>query len=303
MKSVLPVKMLSVLALVLLVFSVTEGRILSKCELKAQIEAALRGNQGGSVPGNVTSDVGAVTGRAPGSSTGSPPINVSGSAPGSGTGSPPINGTGSAPGNVTGSAPGNGIGSPLINGTGSAPGNATVDLGIIAKIVCSVERVSKFNTNLITTIQGDFKPPGKPAQRPNERPGGRPGQGRPGGRGKRSHRGGRGRNPPSLFGDSSEEDSRESNAVATNLLGIFQLSDRVACNPGSGQSLNICRMNCSALIDDDIRDDMTCLKTLLDMFMNNAAPVFAPRPKKQKHFLCVKECLNVNPLQYFSECV
>ncbi|XP_056090341.1 uncharacterized protein LOC130070083 isoform X2 [Rhinichthys klamathensis goyatoka] len=261
MKSVLPVKMLAALALVLLVSSATEGRILSKCELKAQLEAGLGGNQGGSGPGNVTSGVGNVTGGVVG------------------------NGTGSLPGN------------------GTAPGNATVDLGLIAKIVCSVERVSKFNTNLVTAIGSPADSRPRPAQRPNERPGGRPGQGRPGGRGKRSPGGGRDRNPPSMFGDSSEEDSSENSGVATKLFGIFQLSDRVACDSGSGQSLNICRMNCSALIDDDIRDDITCLKTLLDSATNAAAPVFAPRPKKKKHMLCVKECRNVNPLQYFAECV
>ncbi|KAK7161199.1 hypothetical protein R3I94_004013 [Phoxinus phoxinus] len=274
MKSVLSMKMLAALALVLLVSSATEGRILSKCELKAQLEAGLQGNQGGSGPGNGT-----------------------GSLPGNGTGSLPGNGTGSLPGNGTGSLPGTGI-VPEI-----ATGNATVDLGLIAKIVCSVERVSKFNTNLVTAIGSSADSRPRPAQRPNERPGGRPGQGRPGGRGKRSPGGGRDRNPQSLFGDSSEEDSSESSEVSTKLFGIFQLSDRVACDSGSGQSLNICRINCSALIDDDIRDDITCLKTLLDSVTNGAAPVFPPRPKKKKHMLCVKECRNVNPLQYFAECV
>lgn len=37
--SVLPVKMLASLALVLLVSSATEGRVLSKCELKEELEA------------------------------------------------------------------------------------------------------------------------------------------------------------------------------------------------------------------------------------------------------------------------
>lgn len=40
MKSINPVKMLAVLALVLLVSSVIEGRIFRKCELKAKLEAA-----------------------------------------------------------------------------------------------------------------------------------------------------------------------------------------------------------------------------------------------------------------------
>ncbi|KAL0202876.1 hypothetical protein M9458_000894 [Cirrhinus mrigala] len=40
MKSVNPVKMLAALAMVFLVSSVTEGRIISKCELKEKVEAA-----------------------------------------------------------------------------------------------------------------------------------------------------------------------------------------------------------------------------------------------------------------------
>ncbi|XP_067261123.1 uncharacterized protein [Chanodichthys erythropterus] len=256
MKSVLSVKMLAAFTLVLLVSSVTEGRILSKCELKDKLKAALGGNQGG----NVTPGVGNVTGA----------------------GSESVSGNVTAPGNV------------IV----TVPENKTVDLVLIAKIVCSVERVSKFNTNLVTIIRGDVKPPAgpppRPEQRPNGRPGEKPSQGRHGGRGKRSPRGGR-------FGDSSEEDSSESSAhVPITLYGIFQLSDRVACSSGSGQSLNICRMNCSALIDDDIRDDITCLQTLLDSVNNAGAP--APQDKT-KHSLFVKECLKVNPLQYFALCV
>ncbi len=51
------VKMLAVLALVLLVSGASEGRILSKCELKSQLEAALGGNG----PVTVTSGPGSVT--------------------------------------------------------------------------------------------------------------------------------------------------------------------------------------------------------------------------------------------------
>ncbi len=45
-------------------------------------------------------------------------------------------------------------------------------------------------------------------------------------------------------GDSSEEEGRD-NVIAWNLLGIFQLSDHVACDPGSSGSLNICGLECS----------------------------------------------------------
>ncbi|XP_016415660.1 uncharacterized protein LOC107746095 [Sinocyclocheilus rhinocerous] len=254
-------KMLAVLALVLLVSSASEGRILSKCELKSQLQAAL----GGKVPGTVTNR----------------PVDV----------------TAVVPENVTSSVPGN-----------------TANLTLIAQIVCTVERVSKFNTGLVTTIREDSRPPVRPPvrppirppQRPNERPGGRPG--RPGGRprGKRSHVAAQLRRPARLSDDSSEsseENSRERQRLATKLFGIFQLSDRVACDSGSGKSLNICRMKCSALIDDDIRDDITCLKTLLDSARNATVSALASLPKKKPHIiLSVNECRNVNPAQYFAEC-
>ncbi len=45
-------------------------------------------------------------------------------------------------------------------------------------------------------------------------------------------------------GNSSEEEGRD-NVIAWNLLGIFQLSDRVACDPGSSESLDLCGLECS----------------------------------------------------------
>lgn len=76
-----------------------------------------------------------------------------------------------------------------------------------------------------------------------------------------------------------------------NLYGIFQLSDQVACDSGSNQTLNICRMNCTALIDDDIRDDIACLKTLMGDMSNVMDVMF------------VEECRSVVPSQYFAVCV
>ncbi|XP_052399796.1 uncharacterized protein LOC127946954 [Carassius gibelio] len=259
-------KMLAVLALVLLVSCASEGRILSKCELKSQLVAAF----GGNVPGAVT--------NRPGNMTTSVPVDV----------------TADVAGNVTTSVPGN-----------------TADLTLIAQIVCAVERVSKFNTGLVTTIQEDsrppVRPPVRPPQRPNERPGGRPG--RPGGRprGKRSQDVAQLRRPSRLPGassdnsESSEENSRERHRLTTKLLGIFQLSNRVACDSGSVQSLNICKMKCSALIDNDIRDDIACLKTLLDSARIGTISAFAS-PPKQQFILALTGCRNVNPAQYFAGC-
>ncbi|XP_051983396.1 uncharacterized protein LOC127644311 [Xyrauchen texanus] len=274
MESVLSVKMYAVFALVLLASSVSDGRILSKCELKAQLEAAL----GASMPGNMTRSLFGNT---------SVSIAVSGY----------------LPGNLTESMVGNT--SLPVNMTESVPGNMTVNMSrnYTARIVCTVERISKFDTSLVTTIkknkpagkpqvQPPPKPNGYPSGRPNEKPDRRPGKphmGRPGGRGKRSP----GKFLAGLFGDKSGESSEEVSGpagVTTKLFGIFQLSDLVACDSGSNPSLNVCRMKCSALTDDDIRDDIACLNTLLNT-VNNVSEV-----------LPVEECRSVNAMQYFAEC-
>ncbi|XP_043090124.1 uncharacterized protein wu:fj19g03 isoform X2 [Puntigrus tetrazona] len=87
-------------------------------------------------------------------------------------------------------------------------------------------------------------------------------------------------------GDSSEEEGRN-DIMGFNRLGIFQLSDRVACDPGQSASLNLCGLECGALLDDDISDDIACLKTLAG---------------GSDKMLPVKECRSVLPSEYFSEC-
>ncbi|XP_051993867.1 uncharacterized protein LOC127651869 [Xyrauchen texanus] len=301
MESVLSVKIWAMLALVLLASSVSEGRILSKCELKAQLEAAL-----GAVPGNMNV-----------------PVTTAGSLPGNLTES--VVGNSGLPANVTGSVAGNttrtvaGNTSVPVTIAGSLPGNLTggvvgnIIRNLTATIVCTVERTSKFDTSLVKTIKMSHhsaKPPGKPqvqsiskpngppSGRPNEKPDrspGKPSMGRPGGRGKRSH---------GKFGGSSGESSEEVTGAAgitIKLFGIFQLSDVVACDSGSNPSLNVCGMNCRALIDDDIRDDIACLKTLMDS-LNNVT-VLPPPHKMMLDLLSMEECRSVNATQYFAECV
>ncbi|XP_055062666.2 uncharacterized protein [Misgurnus anguillicaudatus] len=61
-------------------------------------------------------------------------------------------------------------------------------------------------------------------------------------------------------------------------FGLFQLSDTVACNSGVLSSLNICKMNCSALIEDDITNDIICMNTLMQQVkpvgqVNPPAPI------------------------------
>ncbi|XP_067298687.1 uncharacterized protein wu:fj19g03 [Pseudorasbora parva] len=102
-------------------------------------------------------------------------------------------------------------------------------------------------------------------------------------------------------GDSSEEKEHE-DVIAQKLLGIFQLSDRVACGSRSSGSLNLCGLECSALINDDITDDITCLKTLAG---NHIKFGFNPEKRvlaKMSAVVLVKECRSVVPSKYFAEC-
>nr|XP_055062666.1 uncharacterized protein LOC129445488 [Misgurnus anguillicaudatus] len=84
-------------------------------------------------------------------------------------------------------------------------------------------------------------------------------------------------------------------------FGLFQLSDTVACNSGVLSSLNICKMNCSALIEDDITNDIICMNTLMQQVkptgqVNPAAPI-------RMEDLLGKECEHVDASHYFSDCV
>ncbi|KAF5895687.1 Sperm acrosome-associated protein 5, partial [Clarias magur] len=57
--------------------------------------------------------------------------------------------------------------------------------------------------------------------------------------------------------------SKRNAKVQTTFYGIFQLSD-IACESGSRPSQNLCGLSCSALTDDDISDDIACLRVLLN---------------------------------------
>ncbi|XP_053532220.1 uncharacterized protein LOC128629222 [Ictalurus punctatus] len=86
--------------------------------------------------------------------------------------------------------------------------------------------------------------------------------------------------------DAQARKRREAPSEQTLLYGIFQLSD-VTCNSGSSYSLDLCQLNCSALTDDDITDDIACLMGL---------------GEKMVRMMFLQECLSVEPSDYFAEC-
>ncbi|XP_073716579.1 lysozyme C-3-like [Misgurnus anguillicaudatus] len=178
MERVHSIKMLAVLALVLLGSSVNEGRVLDKCQLKAQMEEAY-----GSDAAEKTID--------------------------------------------------------------GAPGVTVGD--VVAKLMCSMKKTSGLDTGFTTSVQA----PG-------------------------------------------------SNSTM-NLYGLFLLSDRVACNSGSNPSLNICRLDCSALTDDDLSDDIRCLKIVMK-FVSILIEDAPHPPATGMHFLHMNECSTVVASDYFADC-
>ncbi|XP_022530277.2 uncharacterized protein LOC111193513 isoform X1 [Astyanax mexicanus] len=88
------------------------------------------------------------------------------------------------------------------------------------------------------------------------------------------------------------------------LYGVFQLSDRVACASGTKPTLNLCGLTCDKLVDDDITDDIACLKTLLSKF----TPVDSLKGEAREHVkklydqIYQKQCAGATDAQFFSGC-
>nr|XP_055060330.1 uncharacterized protein LOC129444022 [Misgurnus anguillicaudatus] len=275
MEKALPLKILAVLGFVLLGSSVNEGRIVSKCELKAQLDAAfgrnVTTNMTTNMPGcNATRDLVAklvcfVNRTSRFNTSVITTIQLSSpDQPNQKPIEPNVGHPGERPPPPNEGRPGERPPPPNEGQPGERPPPFNVGR--------PGERPPPSNVG----NSGERPPPsnvGHPGERPPPSNGGRPGKrpppsnvGRPDGR-PRSRRsppwnpeGGNNMVPPSSSGVSPN--------VTLQLLGIFQLNDRVACDSGSNQSLNICRMSCSDLTDDDITDDVGCLKTLITKISN-----------------------------------
>ncbi|XP_016361940.1 uncharacterized protein LOC107703730 [Sinocyclocheilus anshuiensis] len=254
MKSVNPVKMLAAFALALLVSSVTEGRILNKCELKAQLDAAQFQQ-----------------------------ITV-------------------------------------------MEETITVN-SLITRLVCKASS-SAFNTSFVknTMVHNkEMKPSQAPPQAASQIPPKAPSSGAPpqAPAGAPSRRGPpqapSSRLPPQApagappkphahaptkgpQGSGHETQPNTATKVVRHLYGVFQLSDQWACDSGMNSSLNVCNTTCSALTDDDITDDIACLKTLMNI--TKAKPKEIPTAvKKIVEMMMVKECHSVVSPNYFADCV
>ncbi|XP_016139853.1 lysozyme C, milk isozyme [Sinocyclocheilus grahami] len=150
---------------------------------------------------------------------------------------------------------------------------------MLAQIVCHVQLTSGFNTSAIKTIP-----------EPQERNGGH---------GSRRGRSPRGKNS----GDSSSLESDEDKSEVWTLYGLFQLSDHVVCRSIQSRTLNLCRLTCDKLIDDDTSDDIACVQALI-----NAVTAPIPDRKTARHIremislIHQPQCIAVNATSYFADC-
>ncbi|KAL2086571.1 hypothetical protein ACEWY4_017630 [Coilia grayii] len=99
----------------------------------------------------------------------------------------------------------------------------------------------------------------------------------------------------------------EKDASSWMLYGLFQLADRVVCESEGTPSLNICQMPCSDLIDDDITDDTACLRELRNIHEKMKSDpeqrllALAMRAKMMA-MMYARQCFTVVASDYFAEC-
>ncbi|XP_052401017.1 uncharacterized protein LOC127948563 isoform X14 [Carassius gibelio] len=298
MKSANPVKMLVVVALVLLVFSVTEGRIINKCELKARLDAAqLQQITVMEETITVNSLIARLVCKASFSAFNTsfvqntavhnemmpaqyPPqvaSQVPPQAPPSGAPpqASPHRGPPKAPSSrVLPQAP---AGSPPKVPPSGAPTKVPPS--------GSPPKVPPFGA------PSKVPPSGSPPKIP---PSGSPPKVPPSG------------SPPKVLPSGAQSSSKPHPTTAAkdagHLYGVFQLRDQLVCDSGMIPSQNVCNMTCSALTDDDITDDITCLKTLTN-FMNAKPKEVLFDVKKIAEMMLVEECRSVVPPNYFAECI
>ncbi|XP_052401010.1 uncharacterized protein LOC127948563 isoform X7 [Carassius gibelio] len=325
MKSANPVKMLVVVALVLLVFSVTEGRIINKCELKARLDAAQLQQitvmeetitvnsliarlvckasfsafntsfvQNTAVhnemmpaqyPPQVASQVppqAPPSGAPPQASPhrGPPKAPSSRVLPQAPAGSPPKVPPSGAPTKVPPS--------------GSPP--KVPPFGAPSKVPPSGSPPKVPPSGAPTKVP----PSGSPHKVP---PSGAPSKIPPSGSPPKVPPSG---SPPKVLPSGAQSSSKPHPTTAAkdagHLYGVFQLRDQLVCDSGMIPSQNVCNMTCSALTDDDITDDITCLKTLTN-FMNAKPKEVLFDVKKIAEMMLVEECRSVVPPNYFAECI
>ncbi|KAK7165734.1 hypothetical protein R3I93_005725 [Phoxinus phoxinus] len=333
MKSVLPVKMLAALALVLLVSSATEGRLLSKCELKAQLEAAQIQQitvMGEKITVNDliarlvckanssafnTSFVKAITVN----NKENKPAQAPSQAPAQALAQALAQAIAQAPAQAKSGSPRkpDAQGPPKPDAQGprkpDAQGPPKPDAQGPPKPDAQGPRKPDAQGPPKPDAQGPRKPDAQGPPKPDAQGPPKPdaqGPRKPDAQGPRKphtqgppkpHTQGPTKGPEGSVHETQHPHLNATAKVFGQVYGVFQLGDQLACDSGMIPSLNVCNMSCSALTDDDISDDITCLKTLMNSMKSKPKEKLTD-VKKILETLMVKECRSVVPKTYFADC-
>ncbi|KAE8300619.1 hypothetical protein D5F01_LYC00764 [Larimichthys crocea] len=155
---------------------------------------------------------------------------------------------------------------------------------LVAKIVCHVEYAAGFNTSAVNdlTIASEHT------------------------RRKRSDSGLFGLAeyepvPTTAHPRNRRHASEASSETIWTLYGLFQLSNHLVCKDSTTETHNICGMDCSELVDDKIEDDLDCVLTLFKLLVEQgfSGPSHLTAMIK---LIFQDECINVKPSEYFKEC-
>ncbi|KAI4800197.1 hypothetical protein KUCAC02_013431 [Chaenocephalus aceratus] len=170
---------------------------------------------------------------------------------------------------------------------GAWPQGHTMTDDFLAKLICHVEKASEFNTSAVNQLI--------PIKKSSHlRRGRRDVDESEGLRGSFSSVDLHQRKKRSSEHDSSSEEKHSSSEEEEEeeqwtLYGLFQLSDHLICSDGATPSPDrICNVTCSALVDDDIEDDIGCILNIISKVMVKL--IFQP------------ECDNETAVHYFAEC-
>ncbi|XP_030596847.1 lysozyme C-like [Archocentrus centrarchus] len=108
-----------------------------------------------------------------------------------------------------------------------------------------------------------------------------------------------------------DHDIREKRDVSSSLAeqevwtlyGVFQLCNELACSDGTNPSPNVCQINCTNLIDDDIQDDVHCLMMLFVQLVENGFGAdHWEELKKEIKLILQDKCKDKQDAEYFAEC-
>ncbi|KAM4595708.1 uncharacterized protein V3H82_003095 [Fundulus diaphanus] len=147
----------------------------------------------------------------------------------------------------------------------------------VAKVVCHVEQLSRFNTSTVTELrsekgQGSSESGSESAE---------------GSHSKGKHQSGQ------QQGSDDDQDMI--------LYGLFQFAEGLVCSSENNTLPNLCGISCNKLIDDDISDDINCLvKLLTEIVKKGFTSEHSKGLWKAIKKLIDDKCNNVD--QYFKEC-